>query len=353
MAKKVKIKTTEAAAAAADTLPDPLLLKADYGSSLILGRSGTGKSTLIRSMLKANYSRTKKSKTPFVTVNAKDREYSDKKLGLQKKLDYSQIKKAASKSVVIVEDIISMQKKDERYMRHTLNYEAHHKKLKVFAVTHHVYKTSILSMLPFFHYIIFTGTRSNAPLLRNVLNYFKIDPVIRDDWVEKFKKINKTQQTYFFFDCGKYKFYVIDSLSALLGSDSQQPRLLGVANGDDGVDFEGKAETEVKIKVNYLQNRFEKFMVGQSNKHEASAIFSIIVNCIPLHLIREHDLTLSFTSRKRDLRRGPLRVSLVDYITVMLDSKKKINTRILFLHLYLKKSCHIPNIFIKNKLLQL
>jgi hypothetical protein len=292
----------------------------------------------------------KKRKIKLITVNAKSDEYNN--LGSHKKppirLDYKSLTKASKNSVIIIEDIISMSVAEERCLRQLLNYDSHHKKIKVFMIAHHVYKTSIHTLLAFFHYIIFTSDHTNIPLIRITLAYFKIDPEQIDFWLTKFKTQNSNYSTYYFFDCKNLSFNKVSGIeNLLLGTNIEQIGVAGIP--------ESSSELVDNIKRSNLQTRFEKFVAGQTQtKNDASAIFSMIIQCLPLNLIREHDLTLIFGTRNKTLSRQLTRdrVSFVDYIDILLAKDKIPDDKIIFLHKFVQKSCHIPKMFIQNRVLQ-
>ena len=271
---------------------DPLLLNSDYGTVLILGRSGTGKSTLIRNMLKENCKLNKRNskKKTFVTINAKDAEYSkNPSLGKHVISDFGKLYSVPKKSVVIIEDIINMPSRDEKKLRHLLNYDSHHRGLRVFAVAHHVHRTSMLSMLPFFHYLIFTAAASNVALLKFSLSYFKVSTEQQQEWVKVFMTVKKNKYSFFVFDTTSLTLYYSAGISEL--SAGRQLKVIGSAG-------ELENDTRSGPGVNDLQEKFDKFMVGQKNRHEASAVFSVLIKCLPLTNVREHDLTIAFVRKK-------------------------------------------------------
>jgi nucleoside-triphosphatase THEP1 len=346
--------------------PDPLLARLEYGSCLILGRSGSGKSSLLREaigQLKSFYKKTsknenrfsgftavrnKKNKIKLITVNARSDEYD--KLGSKKsppkRLEYKSLCKASPNSVVIIEDIISMSASEERCLRQLLNYDSHHKHIKVFMIAHHVYKTSIHTLLGFFNYIIFTSDHTNVPLIRITLAYFKIDSDQIATWLTKFKSSTSNYSSYYFFDCKNLSFNKVTGIENLLQGKNIEP--IGTA----GI-VENSTDVVESIKRNNLQDRFDKFVAGQSRtKSDASAIFSMIIHCLPLKLIREHDLTLIFGSKSQSSKLIRDRVSFVDYIDVLLTSNKIPDPKIIFLHKFVQKSCQIPKRFIVNQSLQ-
>lgn len=325
-------------------ISDPLLAKSSFGSSLILSRSGSGKTTLLKEGVKALKKEQKnKKKFNLVTVNAKGSEYTklNKKVH---KFEIGSVQKAPSDSLIIVEDIITMSNKDEKAFRHVLSYEAHHKRQKIFAVTHHVYRTAIYTLLAFFDYVIFTSAHANAPLLRFVFNYFKIDDEQKDDWISQFKSQPQNFDTYYFFDCQKLTFNRVTGGASSLVS-GKNIEILGVS----GVPALPNSEIQAQVKRTLLQDRFDKFMAGQKIKNQASAVFSIIVHCLPLALVREHDLTLKFASRKK---REGIRVSLVDYVTSLLTERKIVRPEFVYVHRYFRKTCCIPDVFVVNSILK-
>jgi hypothetical protein len=182
--------------------------------------------------------------------------------------------------------------------------------------------------------------------------YFKIDPEQITAWLTKFKSTSATYSTYYFFDCKNLSFNKASSIENLLkGSNIEQIGIAGV--------LETSADIAASSKRNNLQTRYDTFVAGQTlmNKTNASAIFSMIVHCLPLNLIREHDLTLVFGCKPFSNELGGSiltrkRVSFVDYIDALLTPDEIPDNKIKFLHKFVQKSCQIPKMFILNKILQ-
>lgn len=313
-------------------IPDPTLNKVEYGCTLLIGRSGSGKSYYVKNLFKKIVKNAKK-KTKIYTINVNNREYLDlfkKKITVT---DLSNIKEIKHHSYVIVEDVISMTNKENTLLRSLINYYCHHSFLKIFIITHSIYKNGIYSLLSFFHYIIFTGIKSNLPVIRFTLNYYKLENEELQLMLTQFKKKSEiNEKTYFIFDTKKLLLY-----SQL----NEQFKNLMTSNKNE--------ENMKNPSIEEFQQRFDKFVDDFEYKIKASSIFSIIINCLPLTLIRLHDLTFSFTSSQHSQY---VRVSLVDYISCLLNSIETPPTEILCLHKYLKGSCCIPKLFIKNKQLK-
>lgn len=314
--------------------------KIDFFFSIAF-RSGTGKTTLLKKLLDHSFPKKKrKSKFYFINVGAEELSGYKKSYPESQSIGFGGLDKTAKHSGIVIEDIIHMEKKDEKHMRTALNFGAHHKRQKIFSISHGIHKTSLWSMLSFFHFIIFTSATSNVPVLRYTLNYFKIDKNVVDDWILQFKLLGGGKKDfYFYFSCSEIKFYFTKNIL-----DPESGQLIGSLGENSGGSSDDKPADLELVRKN-LQNKFEKYLEGHQFKAQASAIFSIIVNCLELTLIREHDLTVCFASLEGEKNK---RLSLVDYISFLLSPEIKPSSGLIFLHEYIKKYCLIPNIFVKN-----
>ena len=300
--------------------------------------------------MKKIISQSKNQKAHFYGLNVAPDELIDYKkiLGSGKinSIAFEQLKGTKSNSLVIVEDIIHLSTSDAKNLRTSLNYDAHHKNQKNFCVTHSMYKTSIWSMLSFFHFIIFSSASSNIPVIRICLKiYFKVEKSIIENWIYQFKILGKEQKdAYFYFDCSSMKFYfsknLLDPSCARILSDNSK-----VSTSLNSKSEENEKEELLELRKRTLEIKFEKFCEGHPFKLQATAVFSILINCLNLELIRNHDLTIKFKTKKNTEKR----ISLVDYISALLDStNKKTHQDLLVLHKYVTNFCNIPSIFILN-----
>jgi len=173
---------------------------------------------------------------------------------------------------------------------------------------------------------------------------FNVPKDLQDELLFKFKSQPKNFDVIFYYDTEQSTFNRVKGLQNLINGTNIE--VLGTIGASD----KNTLQTPLSItnaKKKELQERFDKFMSGQPNKFEASAIFSIIIECVPLTLLRLHDLTFSFTSKSNAKKR--LRVSIVDYIICLLDPNDYPDKHLLFLHRFLLRCCHIPKIFVVNK----
>lgn len=304
-------------------MSDPMLLSKSYGTCLIIGKSASGKTTLIKSILSKSLKL--KPKTNVYTVNVKSSEYSDQVF----KIDFEQLNTVPKHAIIVIEDVISLTPFQAKTLREAINFNAHHKKQKIFVITHHVYKTNIYQLIPYFNYVIFTSATSNLPILKLVLQYSQIEKTQLDSWVSFFQK--KSQPfAYFIFDSELHSFYRADTIS-----DLQKKKFTNV----EGISNQSKPSKDDLII------RFETFVNNDIHKQSATTIFSILVNALTsLDNINPIDLSLKCQSNSKTIS-----ISLVDYVMSLLNTSARLNKYNVFLHKYFMKLCKIPIMFIKNK----
>ena len=308
---------------------DPTLLSQSYGSCLVIGKSGSGKTTLVKKILKKQLSLKKSQK--IYTVNAKGSEYSKLSNDITN-VTFDQLPSIPSKSIIIIEDIITLTDGQSKLLREAINFNAHHKKQKIFVITHHVYKTKLFSLLTHFSFIIFTSSSTNLPILKVVLNYSGFTKNETTTWCEVFKT---TTNPYAYFILAGYNntFYRCDSLKEFLAL-----KFKSLSSGD--------IDTSTTSKDDLIQ-RFDSF-IDKSYKYKQTAknIFSIVINALPnLQHINLGDLTFICQNPTG----SKIYISLVDYILSLLHKSSKPTKQLLFVHKYFKNICTVPIAFIKNK----
>lgn len=306
---------------------DPTLIRRKYGSCLIIGKSASGKTTLIKEILQ-KIIKTQKNNTIY-TVNVKSTEYakvSDNIINI----DFEQLNSVPKHSVIIIEDVITLTPFQAKTVRETINFNAHHKKQRVFIVTHHVFKTNIYQLIPYFNYVFFTSANNNLPIVKLVLQYFQIEKTKLEKWTSFFVKHAKPF-SYFFFDGEKQSFFKVESLKDLFKRRFK--------NADGLLNQSQPTKDDLIV-------HFDSFVNNDINKQQATIIFTMLVNALPtLKHINPIDLTLKCFTKTTKV----LNISLVDYVMSLLNNKTPITKYNLFLHQYFKKLCKIPDMFIVNK----
>lgn len=308
-------------------------------------RSSTGKSTLLKSLVKDHLD----SKTNLVLINVKPDEvgqYRKVHSKLETGAGILSLKKVVKGSLVIIEDVIKFDAKEEVCMRTFLNYHAHHRRLKIFCVSHTVHKTGLYSMIPLFNYLIYTSSSSNIPIIRFTLQYFRIEKPVIARWMVKFNEGNNGGgkiDDYYFFDATQmvlYKTSIKFETASIVGTLNTD---LNSSNCKDGQN----------LAVKELIKKCESFFDGNVLKAQASAVFSIIIRVLPLVSIREFDLTMTFVTTATDVdKKKEKRISLVDYICCLLDNTASapVSSDFVVLHKYISERCILPSIFVRNSL---
>lgn len=290
-----------------------------------------------------------------------------------------------------------MEKKEELVLRTMLNFDAHHKELKIFCVAHTITKNQIFGILSLFNYIIFTNSPSNGPVLRSTLRYFKIEKDFVENWINKFKAYqNKSRTSYFFFECIKMEFWSAENIfysstfrlegqlnefnqhnslppnEILPTFDKAQIKNKSLRHVSSASTPEKSSDSILHPTLNtnsfnqvnndtieLLEKKFERFVANHPHKGLAGNLFEIIIHSINLDLVNKSDLSVNFKTKvsssktsKNEKKVGPKKISLIDYVMVVINSTKKPSTDIIVLHNYIKSFCVVPDILILNKYLQ-
>jgi hypothetical protein len=271
----------------------------------------------------------------LINVDGKDTAEYKKMIPKLNSIEFNELEAAAKRSCIIVEDIIHITKKDEEKLRYAINYQAHHKTQKIICASHSIYKTKIFSLLGYFNFIIFTSAIANIPTLRNILNYFKVEKSEIGRWLNFYSELGEGKKgVYFYFDCEKITFNV---------SKKMLFRMCKSLDGNN--ETANSLSTQGGSKVKVLQTIFLKFVENLPEKNEAIAIFSVISNCVPNHLIREQDLTVIFKEKNNKKKM----ISIVDYVISILSPQIIVTPPLIAMHRFVHKFCKIPQVFIRNK----
>lgn len=330
---------------------DPLCFKKRYGSCLVIGQSSTGKSELLKKACEIFLTRTAFPIKHLYVINDRDNSFGSK---AKKLAEFSCLTKVAPDSLIVVEDLIMLKPKEADHLRLTLNYNVHHKSLIVFVVAHHVWKNGVSGMLPFFNTLIFTNCHANAQLIKLCLGSFSLGPDNVDEILGFVKRTAVQPGQYFVFDTRTFSFYFASNFECLLDPEKKLKVVFEVQKDSNEdrkslkLDAESASPEDNSNELkSMLIRKFEAFVKTQSHREEAISIFGMIASCVPLHLIREFDLTFQFRFSNGAMGR----VSLLDYIFCLLDAEAAPSKEISFFHNYLKSLCHLPKMYNRNKYL--
>jgi len=354
---------------------DPLLKKSTYGTTLVIGRSGTGKSSL----LKVAISDLQKSKHLYlVNVRGDERaEYEKIHPGGSARVsatNLSGLPSIKSGSLVIIEDIISMKDLEQAKLREAVNYTAHHKQCKLFCVTHTVFKTGVFSLMPLFSYVIFTNSLANGPILRQTFSQFSIP---KQDVERNLRLISETAESsakregvsasrhlYFFIECAKMTLGCFSSdrlnrkatdLGPLITeNESSSPSVESIkgtsiskASSSTAAAAAAAAAAARSADVPHLLQLF--FPPSHEHHKKVLGIFHLIEKSpTAKHHLRKDTLEFSFRSGNG----GTKLLSLVDYLNCAWNPSATPDRPTIALHRFLTKSCRVPQSIITNRALK-
>jgi hypothetical protein len=237
-----------------------------------------------------------------------------------------------------------------------------------------VYKTGVFSMMPLFHYLIFTSSPANAPVIRQALGLFGLEKEEVKSYgaalVRHTSEWQKTgnsdpRQIYYFLDCTALKLgYSDDNLKA------GTARYLADGGGNDGnkkipepsddastIANDGSGDDDGKTSVRHPRSPtsstslFDCFFSGAKRNAKAHGIYRILANepSVSRHL-RQKDLCFVFKSRRAS--DAATAISLVDYISLLLHGSRVPTAEQLALHTFIRARCRLPESSIANKHLQ-
>lgn len=328
---------------------DPLLVRSPYGNTLVVGRSSTGKSMAVKAAVELLLREKAVAKDRIYSLN--DR--TGLLHGISKKLRaFNHIKGLPKHSVAIIEDVINLTKKENDLLRQLLNYFSHHHSIRTYVVTHHLWKTGLLTSLPFFNYVIFSNSPSSLPLIKLALGQFSLGQKEVETILNFVKEKPPSKFQYYVLDCKTLNFHFAQSLQHLIDpSEKKMETVFALRNDSNNTTTTTttSADGDVKTETNEtdrLVARFEGLVAHSKQKDQARVLFTMILECVPLNLIRPVDLSFEF--RFKDGSVG--QVSIVDYIFCLLSKDDSLVVKeIIFFHNYLSKFCTIPKLYIINK----
>ena len=286
---------------------------------------------------------------------------------------------------VVIEDIISLANKDEESLRYLINYKAHHDLLRIVCVSHMLYKTKMLTLLPLFNFVLITLSPSSRGLLKIACSQgFHLDAGKTQHWLDRFDSrctstpgsfayVNSAKQTLHFLanngnnnddnnsdevDDGDHDDDDDDDndddenfdASATAGSSSRG-RQRGSVRGVGKQKTKGYSLSSRTSESEMLEKRFAECFNGHERAVTAKAIFSVISKVLTssdCSAFRPFDLSFAFAQRRSAAKLK--RISIVDYIDCLLDASPAAPADPSYraLHRYLKQRCKLPKMFIRN-----
>jgi len=341
-------------------------------------RSSTGKSTLVKAVL-ARLPR--KCSVQLLQVRPSEvKSYTDAHSNTRAIESVSLVdglSKVEPNSFVIIEDIVVVRRSEEEALRLLLNYRAHHDNLRVVCVAHMLYRNMLLTLLPMFNYIVFTHTETNRQLISIAARKgFHLEPATVDVWLTSFSGHCSTSSGkaggFFYITCATVEFHRAGGLDPGAPSDEtitgvEDVRAAGAATTSTAKQYvkaakkskqtlkKGPSMATSVVPSNMseanVEHRFASCFTNHDRSAEACAFFSLIVSVLIKQVgFRSTDLTLAFSQSRKQSKRSIKRISLVDYVCSLLESRPTHAPALdhLVLHRFLCSKIKIPKVFIRN-----
>ena len=312
---------------------DDASVEPEHTTCLVLGRSGTGKSTLVRSIL-AEFSHFGK---PIYILN----DHSRKSKYIH--ISWNQVNELNHCSLVI-EDLVQCSPRQFKVLCEILNVKVHHHRLSpTIAVSHALMRQNLQGVLSFFTRIYVTGFKANVQSFRNVLRYFgfqqtEINIHIRD-----------------FLACKEAFVHWLISVEHMSVTKVTFPFL---PDTEEGSEHDKQLQREKKkknmsmtAKDSLAMTKADRYLSVLKNSKEAKALFELLYFKLNKKLIDPNTLEMTLPQKSG----GQLVISLIEYIALLTqdetDKKVPATKEVLKFHKYCRNvhSIRLPNNYVLNR----
>jgi hypothetical protein len=328
---------------------DPLLFNSEWGSSLFVGVSGTGKTTLMLAALNRHLQLKQLKPKKIYCLNTRGNEYDQ--LGGQS-ASVERISSLPKRSFLVLEDVIELGKKNEVLLRKTLNVNLHHRSQKLFAATHSNVKTNLWSNIQYFDNVIFPAEKSNHVNFRSIINIFRLGKESAERFTGAFlEQCGKKPKRYIILDVKNICVYAAKSLEAMIANSpncySKIAQLEGEISSSEMAEVDSQKEVNLLDEEKNLSSQFENIIKGYKYRARASAAYSLLEKCVLKKFEMTPDLVVHIGKVKN--REGKIKISIVDYIQFLVDPDSgQPPWKYVTFHKFVCEKCHVPKLIVQN-----
>ena len=300
----------------------------EHSTYLLVGRSNTGKSSLLKSLLKPF----KEFQKPIYILNDRTRKKSP-----YIPIAWSQLAQV-SHACLIVEDVVQATTQQYRQLGELLSFSVHHKRINpVFLITHSATRQNLFGLFAFFTRIYITACPGNIGSLRYILDKFGFTVEEKKFHVRNLLE-NKQKYAHFLFDVDKH---TIEKVHFELEPEEE---------AEKGKKKPKKLTMSARDQLSL--SRAQRYLSVLENEKEALACFELLYAKLRKNKsINPETLEISLQQKKGE--RLPVVVSLIEYVSCLVDDKGKVPvTRdIVKFHKYCQTEHHLqlPACFVLNK----
>ena len=279
----------------------------DHELTLILGSSGSGKTSLVKSLLKNS-----RYKLTYI-VNCNDK--SDYKKSSHLKIKYIDwetcLESKLKKCNIIFEDLITLQQKKTSVLKKIVHFLLRRKYIHMYLIAHEIRNSGLFSLLEHCNTVFITSGFQNAKLLRDFTNLKPIKGLDSETFSKKrfhYLRINMAELSFRIFD---------DQLQ-----DSTQSLGMSLASKRSAVEAALKCFPDPGPLL---------------------VIFDLIFKNVDPDMLTTNDLCLM----TQDESGKSKKISIVDFL-VSLRSERKPAKELKRLKQHLDKQFVIPKVFVTN-----
>jgi energy-coupling factor transporter ATP-binding protein EcfA2 len=300
----------------------------EHSTFLVIGRSGTGKSSLCRSLL-AEFKHF--SKTVYVL---NDRSKRSKYV----RISWSQLGELHH-CAVLVEDIVTASSAQFRQLAELLNFGVHHKRLSpTICVSHSLTRQGIFGLLPFFTRVYVSACVASLASFRNLLNYFGFEEAERQFHISNLLS-NKEPFCHYMLDVEKR---TVDKVHFPLQPDD---------DGGDGTGRKKKKKKKMSLSRRdaLALSKAQRYLSVLKNSKECLALFDLIWHRLPKSA---DPATLEVSLQTKKGEGSPVKISLISYLAALTDDRGTAPAHdMIKFHKYCKivHGIYLPAPFVLNK----
>jgi hypothetical protein len=304
----------------------------EHVAILILGRSKTGKSSLVRSIFKEYEDWAK----PICILNDRARKSKYRFVAWSEVLTLRNV-------CLVVEDIVGCTPQQYKILSELLNYRVHHCKVNpMVCVSHSLLKQNLYGLLPFFTKIFITASQANIASFKNLLNYFGFSEQEQAFHKKNFESC-KEAFVHWLFDVENR---TIEKKKYPFIPEAYEPK-----KGTKRKRMDDNGDGTVSKRTALILSRADRFFSVLSNSREAKALFEILYAKLPKQFI--HPQTLDITLAKNSPDGPAVVISIIDYVATLVDTEGRVpaSQDVLKFHRYVQdvRNIKLPAHFVLNK----
>ena len=272
-----------------------------HTSILVLGRTNTGKSSLVRNLL-AEF---KDYRKPVAILNFRPTKKNPKTP--YEEISWNQLRLLEDSSL-IVEDLIQVNKSQYESLSLLLNnWVSHHRLSPTICIAQQIHRQGIHGLLAAFSRIYMTAAKANIYTWQKLLSYYAFDEQERANHLQAFRTC-QIPFSVFYLDVEDLTINRVNF--PLLPEDTSSQE-------EEGVSGRRKKKITMSAREILATQKAQRYLGVLPNSKEAMAIWDMLFYKLKKTKIDPNTLEITLQQKGH-----PVVVSLVDYIASLVDTRK-------------------------------